>query len=210
MDLDCMNRGDGMESGMKIKSPQISIIVPVYNTVAYLDKCLNSILNQTYDSLEVICVDDGSTDGSADIVAKYENQDSRVKVIYQPNGGESNARNKGLQAATGDFIGFVDGDDWLELDMYEKLYELICKDESDLAAVGYFIDKDNNVSYYEGINEGTIAYKKAGSEGFGYDPIFVIPEFNKTEAELGADYKDENSHRARALKKWIIDAKDRL
>ena len=143
MDLDCMNRGDGMESGMKIKSPQISIIVPVYNTVAYLDKCLNSILNQTYDSLEVICVDDGSTDGSADIVAKYENQDSRVKVIYQPNGGESNARNKGLQAATGDFIGFVDGDDWLELDMYEKLYELICKDESDLAAVGYFIDKDN-------------------------------------------------------------------
>lgn len=138
-----MNRGDGMESGMKIKSPQISIIVPVYNTVAYLDKCLNSILNQTYDSLEVICVDDGSTDGSADIVAKYENQDSRVKVIHQPNGGESNARNKGLQAATGDFIGFVDGDDWLELDMYEKLYELICKDESDLAAVGYFIDKDN-------------------------------------------------------------------
>ena len=73
-----------------------------------------------------------------------------------------------------------------------------------------FIDKDGNVYEYEGINEGTIAYAKAGSEGFGYDPIFVIPEYNKTEAELGAEYKDEHSHRAKALKKWIIDAKEKL
>lgn len=73
-----------------------------------------------------------------------------------------------------------------------------------------FIDKDNNVSFYEGINEGYIAYKKAGKEGFGYDPIFVIPEFNKTEAELGAEYKNQYSHRAKALKKWIIDAKEKL
>ena len=73
-----------------------------------------------------------------------------------------------------------------------------------------FIDMDENVSYYEGINEGTIAYKRAGNEGFGYDPIFIIPEFNKTEAELGYAYKDEHSHRAKALKKWIIDAKEKL
>ena len=73
-----------------------------------------------------------------------------------------------------------------------------------------FIDKDGNIYEYEGINAGTIAYKKAGHEGFGYDPIFIIPEFNKTEAELGADYKDEHSHRAKALKKWIIDAKEKL
>lgn len=73
-----------------------------------------------------------------------------------------------------------------------------------------FIDKDGNVYEYRGTNEGTIAYKKAGHEGFGYDPIFVIPEYNKTEAELGADYKDEHSHRAKALKKWIIDAKEKL
>lgn len=73
-----------------------------------------------------------------------------------------------------------------------------------------FIDRNDEISYYEGINEGTIAYEKAGHEGFGYDPIFVIPAYNKTEAELGAAYKDEHSHRAKALKKWIIDAKDRL
>ena len=73
-----------------------------------------------------------------------------------------------------------------------------------------FIDSNGNVSYYEGENEGTIAYKKAGDKGFGYDPIFVIPEYNKTEAELGPDYKDEFSHRAKALKKWIVDAKEKL
>ena len=73
-----------------------------------------------------------------------------------------------------------------------------------------FIDKDGSVYTYEGINEGTIAYKAAGSEGFGYDPIFIIPEYNKTEAELGMAYKNEHSHRAKALKKWIIDAKEKL
>ena len=73
-----------------------------------------------------------------------------------------------------------------------------------------FIDKDGNVYYYKGINEGTIAYKKAGVKGFGYDPIFVIPKYNKTEAELGEEYKNEFSHRAKAIKEWVIDAKEKL
>ena len=73
-----------------------------------------------------------------------------------------------------------------------------------------FIDKNGEISEYEGINEGQIAYEKAGHEGFGYDPIFLIPKFNQTEAELGAAYKNEYSHRAKALKKWITDAKERL
>ena len=73
-----------------------------------------------------------------------------------------------------------------------------------------FIDKDSNVYYYKGINEGEIAEKVAGTKGFGYDPIFLIPEYNQTEAELGEEYKNEYSHRAKALKKWIIDAKDKL
>lgn len=73
-----------------------------------------------------------------------------------------------------------------------------------------FIDEKGNVHYYKGINEGRIAENKAGSEGFGYDPIFIIPEFNKTEAELGQAYKNEHSHRAKALKKWIEDAKEKL
>ncbi len=73
-----------------------------------------------------------------------------------------------------------------------------------------FIDEKGNVNYYEGINAGEIAHEPAGSKGFGYDPIFLIPEFNKTEAELGEEYKNVYSHRAKALKEWIIDAKDRL
>lgn len=72
-----------------------------------------------------------------------------------------------------------------------------------------FIEEDGTVSYYKGINEGLIAYRKAGSEGFGYDPIFIIPEYNKTEAELGMAYKNEHSHRAKALKKWISDVKEK-
>jgi len=73
-----------------------------------------------------------------------------------------------------------------------------------------FIDADGKVSYYEGENAGFIAYEKKGDKGFGYDPIFLIPAFNKTEAELGSDYKDEFSHRAKALKKWIVDAKEKF
>lgn len=73
-----------------------------------------------------------------------------------------------------------------------------------------FIDEKGEVSYYRGENKGYIAYKKAGDKGFGYDPIFVIPEYNKTEAELGPDYKNEYSHRAKALKKWVVDAKERI
>ena len=73
-----------------------------------------------------------------------------------------------------------------------------------------FIDKDNEVHYYKGINEGQIAYEAAGDKGFGYDPIFLIPAYNMTEAELGDDYKNEYSHRAKALKKWIIDAKEKF
>ena len=73
-----------------------------------------------------------------------------------------------------------------------------------------FIDENGKVYLYEGINEGQIAYQKAGHEGFGYDPIFMIPQFNQTEAELGPAYKNEYSHRAKALKKWITDAKEKL
>ena len=103
-----------------------------------------------------------------------------------------------------------------ELDYDQKCDRIIelLKDVTDRRACFVdclcFIDENENVSYYEGINEGWIAYEKAGSEGFGYDPIFMIPAYNKTEAELGDAYKNEHSHRAKALKEWIIDAKERL
>ena len=97
--------------------PLISVIVPIYNTELYLDKCMQSILNQTYRNLEIILVDDGSTDNSSQMCDLYAGKDSRIRVIHKENGGQSSARNVGLNVCTGDYISFVDSDDWIELDM---------------------------------------------------------------------------------------------
>ncbi len=98
----------------------ISVIVPVYNVKAYLRKCLDSITNQTYKDLEILVVDDGSTDGCGRICDEYAERDSRVKVFHTENRGLSSARNLGLDEAKGEWVGFVDSDDWIEPDMYEE------------------------------------------------------------------------------------------
>lgn len=100
---------------------KISIIIPIYNMEQFLRRCLDSVVNQTYASLEIILINDGSTDLSGDICDAYAEKDSRVKVIYQTNGGVSSARNAGLDMATGDYISFVDPDDYIELNTYETL-----------------------------------------------------------------------------------------
>lgn len=115
----------------------ISVIVPVYNFENCLQKCVDSILNQSYTNLEVILVNDGSKDQSGKVCDYYAQVDSRVKVIHKKNGGASDARNKGLDAATGEYIGFVDGDDWIEKDFFRTLYELIQTHEADLSMISY-------------------------------------------------------------------------
>ena len=107
-----------MEQAAKSK---VSIIVPVYHTEAYLPACLESLLNQTHRNIEILLVDDGGTDGCPEICDAYAAKDARVKVIHKQNGGVSAARNDGINAATGDFIGFVDSDDWVEKDFVEGL-----------------------------------------------------------------------------------------
>lgn len=101
--------------------PLISIVVPVYNVKQFLTKCLNSIISQTYSNLEIIVVDDGSTDGSATICDDYAKKDKRISVIHKENGGLASARNAGIDVAKGTYIGFVDSDDYIEPYMYEKL-----------------------------------------------------------------------------------------
>lgn len=102
----------------------ISVIVPVYNTEKYLDRCIQSILSQTYSNIEILLIDDGSTDSSGAICDKYAEQDSRVRVFHKANGGASTARNMGLDNAKGEWIAFVDSDDWIDAEMYEKMYAL--------------------------------------------------------------------------------------
>ncbi len=127
-------------------NPLISIIVPVYNVEQYLDKCVESIVNQTYTNLEIILVDDGSSDSSPALCDKWEKSDKRVIVIHKHNGGVSSARNAALDVSRGDYIGFVDSDDYLEPDMYENLLDSIKQNKSDVAVCG-FKYKDNCFSF---------------------------------------------------------------
>lgn len=114
-------------------SPLVSIIVPVYNNSKYLDKCIKSIINQTYKNLEIILVNDGSTDNSDKIIKSYTKKDSRIKTIYQKNAGQSAARNQGLKIATGDYISFVDADDEVKPEFIEKLLEPYFNDPTNIA-----------------------------------------------------------------------------
>ena len=100
---------------------KISVIVPIYNTAKYLEKCLDSIIGQTHQNLEIILIDDGSTDDSGKIADSYAKKDKRIKVIHQKNAGQSAARNQGLKEVTGEYLSFIDSDDCLKPDFYEKL-----------------------------------------------------------------------------------------
>lgn len=129
----------------------VSVIVPVFNAEKYVNRCIDSILNQTYENLEVILVNDGSVDGSIKICEKWQKLDSRVKLITQENAGVSAARNTGIENATGDYISFVDNDDWLRPEMYKNLVRQAQKDNADLTFCKFInVDKSYN---RENINE---------------------------------------------------------
>ena len=113
--------------------PKISVIIPVYNTEKYLQKCLNSLVNQTLDDIEIICINDGSTDNSKNILENYAKKDSRIKIIDQPNSRQGVARNNGFAQATGEYIGYVDSDDWIDLNYFEKLYITAKEYDADIA-----------------------------------------------------------------------------
>ena len=116
--------------------PLISVIVPIFKVEDYLDRCVSSIVNQTYSNLEIILVDDGSPDHCPAMCDAWAAKDARIKVIHKQNGGLSDARNAGMAAATGELLGFVDSDDWIAPDMYERLYQRLTEDHSDMAACG--------------------------------------------------------------------------
>ncbi|MFS0638297.1 glycosyltransferase [Mesobacillus foraminis] len=127
-------------------NPKVSIIVPVYKVEPYIHKCVDSILAQTLTDFELILVDDGSPDSCGRICDQYAQKDSRVKVIHKENGGLSDARNAGIDIARGEYIGFVDSDDWIEPDMYELLYRMCIDNNSEIASCTSIIHyKDKTV-----------------------------------------------------------------
>ncbi len=135
----------------------ISIIVPVYNAEPYLPACIESILNQTLTNFELILINDGSTDDSGAICDAYTQKDRRIRVVHKSNGGVSSARNAGLELAKGDYIGWVDADDFIEPDMFEFLYQLALTYDADIAECGYAsveVDKTVVANFGNGLEFG--------------------------------------------------------
>ena len=153
---------------------KISVIVPVYNCEDYLNECLDSILNQTYKNLELILIDDGSKDSSSDICDQYKERDSRVVVVHKENEGVSIARNTGLNLATGEFITFVDSDDYLDSDAYEKMISIMEEYACDIClcdCIKEFADKSQ--IYSHDIREGFYNFNQLKNE---YYPHLLVME----------------------------------
>ena len=131
------------EKGMSCKD-LISIIIPIYKVEKFLDRCVESVVNQTYSNLEIILVDDGSPDNCPYMCDEWAEKDSRIKVIHKLNGGLSDARNEGLKSSTGKYVGFVDSDDWIAPEMYERLLQSIIIEHSDIAACSVEMIWENN------------------------------------------------------------------
>ena len=137
---------------------KVSVIVPVYNAEKYLNRCIDSLTNQTLEDIEMIFVNDGSTDNSINILKSYKEQDKRIVIIDKANEGVSEARNQGISKAKGDYIFFVDSDDWIDLNTLENMYETAIKDDIDIVMCSYvrefknhskekFIDLNDKIIY---------------------------------------------------------------
>ena len=135
----------------------ISIIIPVYNVIDYLDRCILSVMNQSYTNLEIIIVDDGSTDGSGELCDEYQRRDKRIKVLHKKNEGLSSARNCGLDIATGSYIGFVDSDDYIMQDMYESLIACMEKGIDFVCCGTIYVRKEQK-------NRWSVGYVKASGK----------------------------------------------
>ena len=167
---------------------RISIIVPVYNVAPYLDECMESIVGQTYTNLEIILVDDGSTDESGTICDVWATRDNRVTVLHKANGGQSSARNRGLQVASGDYIGYVDSDDYIDSAMYETLIQLIEEEQADVAGCQFKSCNNSKTSQIE--------YKEQLYTYTGRDVCNKMIETPRTEPKINFSvcnwlYKDE-------------------
>lgn len=153
-----------------MNNPKVSIIVPIYNSEKYLDQCLNSLINQTLKQIEIICVNDGSNDNSSIILNEFSKKDSRILVLNKENQGQSSARNLGLKYAKGEYIGFLDSDDYVQADMYEKLYKQAISNFSDIVmcSITTLNEKTQELNSFDPYLNLNIFPKKLESKAFHY------------------------------------------
>lgn len=182
-----------------MEQPLISIIIPVYKVEKYLEKCIKSVLNQTYSNLQIILVDDGSPDNCGEICDKYANIDKRIEVIHKKNGGLSDARNVGLKAATGEYIGFVDSDDYVSKDMFQTLYNTLINTNSDVSICNFYTvvggknivkNLDNGIEIYSKIDilKEILLDKKIQS--YAWNKLYKKALFKNIEYPVGKKYED--------------------
>ncbi len=156
---------------------KVSIIIPVYNVENYLRQCLDSIVDQTLKQIEIICVNDGSTDNSLQILEEYAKQDERIKIINQKNMGPAAARKIGLNNAQGEFIAFVDSDDWIKLDACEKLYKNAVSNNSDVVLLNFILYDESTEKYthWKGLNIAAQFDKNTDFNNFIFDHSDIKP-----------------------------------
>lgn len=153
---------------------KVSVIVPIFNSEQYLDRCLKSIINQTMKDIEIICVNDGSTDNSLNIIEGFARDDSRIVVINKENGGLVSARKAGVSAAQGDYIGYVDSDDWIDVDMYQSLYDVAVKSSADMVTSGYILEGNYRTVHFDNVDEGL--YEGVGVNYLRDNFIYYLPK----------------------------------
>ena len=178
----------------------ISVIVPVYNVEPYLNRCIDSIVRQSYTDLEIILVDDGSPDKSGKMCDEWADRDARIKVIHKENGGLSEARNTGIEAATGEYFGFVDSDDWIEADMYQDLLRTLETQHAELAVTGIIRDYGNGFNRSQYLSDtpfvlcgdGIVqAYLQQGVFSTAvWDKLFTKKLFEHRRFPAGKQYED--------------------
>lgn len=186
-------------------NPKISVIIPVYNVEKYLNRCLDSVIKQSYQNLEIILVDDGSTDNSSKICDEYAQKDKRIVVLHKENGGLSDARNKGLDICTGNYISFIDSDDWLENGFYEYVYQNL--ENNDLLIFNYYLsnDKKKKLIKYRDIDlnlkkeECISELIKANIQSYAWNKVYKINLFANIRFPKGKNYEDQ------AIMHLIID-----
>lgn len=203
----------------KFFDKKISVIIPIYNVEKYLDNCIKSIANQTYTNLEIILIDDGSPDNCPEMCDAWAERDSRIKVIHKKNGGASSARNAGLDMATGDYIAFVDGDDYLDEDMYEIMLGQIMEYRADMVSCGIVRESPNGFKEiwdsYDApveIRNNTQLLKLVG-EAAGILPVSPCNKLFRAETVQGVRYNERfkyaedtlfNFEAAKNIKKAVI------
>ena len=190
-----------------MKQPLISVIVPVYKVEPYLERCVKSIINQTYKNLEIILVNDGSPDRCGEMCDEFAKQDSRIRVIHKENGGLSSARNAGLDVMKGEYVGFVDSDDWIEPEMYQNMLNLALEHKAQIICCGIkkIDEKGNKYLFNDNVDEllflntedalGELPYNTHITNSL-CDKLFNKCIFNEVRMTTGIIYEDhEVMHR---------------